>query len=639
MPAQGCGSTSTVVESGLSLKTSTWSPVRGPVGVLRPTQRKENPMSESFRSVGERAPMVSGSPQGTVITPRKKFQHRLVRTVVAVVGAMALTVGAVAPVGAVVGAGVGDVAPAPPADSPAATAGLWLARQINAEGFVPSPFFPGPDVSGTRDIALALAVTGVNKPAFDRAMAWMAANADLVAGPPDARSVGSLAYLIMILDATGGDPTAFAGINLVAELESSLGVVEDGLYGAGDPTFDGVFRQGLVLAALSAVDADIPSGAIEWLDRQQCEVGSEAPGAFMAYREPAGDTLVGCTAPDPVNFSGAELDATAMAIIGLTAAGEADGETVGAARGWLADNQSNDGGFDYFPSPEASSPNSTSVAVMAIVALGEDPAGDQWTNEQGNTPVGGLLGWQLGCDDGSDAAGAFASPFSGGAPDVFATRQAALGVAGVTLPVGPRQFSGGFDDVLPCSFFTEPVAWANANGITTGIGGSATNPSATFAPAQSVNRAQAITMLWRWAGEPEPAPGATVFTDIRAGGVSATAASWAAGEGITTGVGGTVTNPSTTFDPGRTLNRAQLFTLLWRAADEPAGQGDAPFTDVDSGAFFAAAASWARQAGLTFGVGGTAEAPTALFAPSRTANRAQLVTTLFRFDQLNTGDN
>ena len=53
-----------------------------------------------------------------------------------------------------------------------------------------------------------------------------------------------------------------------------------------------------------------------------------------------------------------------------------------------------------------------------------------------------------------------------------------------------------FDDVPPGRYFSEAVAWMAAEGITTG-----TAPG-RFSPHQEVDRAQAVTFLWREAGRP-----------------------------------------------------------------------------------------------------------------------------------------
>ncbi len=100
----------------------------------------------------------------------------------------------------------------------------------------------------------------------------------------------------------------------------------------------------------------------------------------------------------------------------------------------------------------------------------------------------------------------------------------------------------------------DAVSWMADAGITTG-----TSPT-TFAPDETLTRAQAATFLHRLAGE--PAAPTHNFSDVVAG-WQQDSVSWMAHTGITTG-----TSP-TTFAPEGTLNRAQLITFLYRYQNEP----------------------------------------------------------------------
>ena len=113
--------------------------------------------------------------------------------------------------------------------------------------------------------------------------------------------------------------------------------------------------------------------------------------------------------------------------------------------------------------------------------------------------------------------------------------------------------SHSFSDVTDASQ-NDAISWMANTGITTG-----TSPT-TFAPDETLKRAQAAAFLHRLAGE--PAAPAHNFVDVvtawQQGGVS-----WMAHTGITTG-----TSP-TTFAPEDTLTRAHLVTFLYRYQDEP----------------------------------------------------------------------
>ena len=79
------------------------------------------------------------------------------------------------------------------------------------------------------------------------------------------------------------------------------------------------------------------------------------------------------------------------------------------------------------------------------------------------------------------------------------------------------------------------------------------------------------------------------------------------------------------FDPHAPCTRAQAVTLLHRAAGAPDTEADAPFADVPTTAYYKEAVAWATQQGITTGVGN------GKFAPDATCTRAQIVTMLYRY--------
>ena len=93
---------------------------------------------------------------------------------------------------------------------------------------------------------------------------------------------------------------------------------------------------------------------------------------------------------------------------------------------------------------------------------------------------------------------------------------------------------------------------------------------------------------------------------------------WAVDEGIVGGVGGG------RFAPHAACTRAQIVTMLYRAAGSPEPKGTAGFADIPAGAYYAKAVAWAAEQGIAAGVGG------GKFDPHAPCTRAQAVTLLHR---------
>lgn len=195
-----------------------------------------------------------------------------------------------------------------------------------------------------------------------------------------------------------------------------------GLYGAADPSYDGVYRQSLAILGLTANDLTPPTAAVEWLLRQQC-----ADGSFQAYRA---DTSVPCAKPDPAAYTGPDTNSTSLGFQALMALDDSRialsdrllSRVVTAADragAWLGRQQNTDGGWPYY-SGGASDANSTGLALAGLNSLG---------GYLGSTPsrkAARFLGrLSAPCADG----GGFAYQ-AGSRPDGSATSQGTLGLVG-----------------------------------------------------------------------------------------------------------------------------------------------------------------------------------------------------------------
>ena len=131
---------------------------------------------------------------------------------------------------------------------------------------------------------------------------------------------------------------------------------------------------------------------------------------------------------------------------------------------------------------------------------------------------------------------------------------AAVLLAGA-VPAYAAEDGTQFRDVSANAYYADAVEWAVTEGVTKGTSGS------TFSPGSTVTRAQAVTFLWRAAGQPEPSASAPTFTDAaNRNSYYYQAVRWAAEEGITNGV------TATTFQPNGTLHYDQILAFLCRAA-------------------------------------------------------------------------
>src|SRR5262245_25937788 len=315
------------------------------------------------------------------------------------------------------------VAAAPPSSDPrvdAQDAAAWIAGQVTAGGFIPQAANPAAaNLSLTAQAIPALAAAGVGRTKIDAMLAYLGAHVDdfVVSGGVD--SAGSLAYLVLAATAAGADPTSFGvtHTDLVSRLQATQ--QPSGLFGAADPTFDGAFRQGLVLLALHAAGSSNALG-VTWLQQQQC-----ADGSWTAFRS---DPSAPCPAVDPATFSGPDTNSTALAVLGL----EVQGATADAAQGVAALNavRNAGGGWGFLSrSDQATDANSTGVVLEALRTV----------NGTADAPgIAALLALQLGCSaEAADRGGIAFQAGTGGTlvPDLFATVQATPALAEVALPV------------------------------------------------------------------------------------------------------------------------------------------------------------------------------------------------------------
>ncbi|MCQ2566255.1 MAG: S-layer homology domain-containing protein, partial [Clostridia bacterium] len=97
------------------------------------------------------------------------------------------------------------------------------------------------------------------------------------------------------------------------------------------------------------------------------------------------------------------------------------------------------------------------------------------------------------------------------------------------------------------------------------------------------------------------------------------AIAWAKNLGITSG------KTDGTFGVGNTVTREQVVTFLWNYAGQPEPQASASFDDVAADAYFAKAVAWAKEEGITSGIGG------GKFGVGQVCAREQIVTLMYNY--------
>lgn len=219
-----------------------------------------------------------------------------------------------------------------------------------------------------------------------------------------------------------------------------------------------------------------------------------------------------------------------------------------------------------------------------------------------------LTAWSL-ADDGSISA-------VGGVYDAGQQTYAFDVVNGVTAIA---RFP--FTDVVAGTWYYGAAAYAYNNGLFAGM-----TPT-TFAPNATMTRAMLVSVLWRLAGAPAPkAP--NTFVDVPDGAWYTDAVTWAAENGVVSGIGGS------RFDPSGFVTREQTAEILYNYAhskgyDVSARADLTVFPDAGSVSGWAEEAlSWANAAGL---INGTVRDGQTILDPQGSASRAQVAMILMNY--------
>ncbi len=319
-------------------------------------------------------------------------------------------------------------------------AAAFIARTLAAGGdhyvYPNSTFFDG---GNTIDGIIALSAVGTDQAQADASMAYLSSQLGDYIGSFGEVYAGPLAKSLLAVVVAGGDPTAFGGHDLIAELqalETTKGRFSDqSAYG----DYSNTIGQSLAVIALARAGQGTNVGSVELLLSRQC-----ADGGFSGSL----DTADGCTS-DP--------DATAFAVQALLTAGAStycngDAETLAARASAAATagldrleaTQGTSGGFTSVDG--AVNANTTGVAAQALTAGGRTTAAADAVAfleglQYSDTTTPALLG---GIAFSADTRSTTVPSDS----DLRATPQATLGLAGGSLVtvVAP-----GVEDAAPAA--------------------------------------------------------------------------------------------------------------------------------------------------------------------------------------------
>ncbi|MCR4670272.1 MAG: S-layer homology domain-containing protein [Saccharofermentans sp.] len=165
-------------------------------------------------------------------------------------------------------------------------------------------------------------------------------------------------------------------------------------------------------------------------------------------------------------------------------------------------------------------------------------------------------------------------------------------------------------------YWYKPAYYLNNKGVVKGYAN-----QTEFRAGNKCTRAQIVTFLYRFMGEPKTKSSKCPFQDVISSDYYFKPVIWAVENGITTGIS------ETEFGPSRMCTRGQIVTFIWRMAGSPEPQSKyCMFPDVRRGAYYYKAAMWAYEKSILSGYSdGT-------FRPYGDCLRKQVVTFLYKYD-------
>ena len=397
----------------------------------------------------------------------------------------------------------------------------------------------------------------------------------------------------------------------------------------GAPTYAAITTGGKTLAdAALTANAGWPSGTVQWVDKD----GKPLPASTQVQANT--EYTWSFTPADAANYNGATGSVTLYAV---TSGG---GSSSGGGGSSSANKTSTTTNADGSVTKTETKPDGSSVTQRT---LADGSTGTVKTDKNGNTEAETKVSAKA-VEDAKKSGEAVKAPVeveasrdSSTAPTVKVELPKGTGETKVEIPVSNVKpgtvavlvHPDGTEEIVKNSLPTEDgiqltinggatvkivdnskgfidtqdhwakdaIDFVSARGLVSGMSGT------TYAPDASTTRAQLWTILARQ-NNADLTGGATWYEKAQA---------WSKANGVSDG-----------SDPNAAISRAQVVTMLWRAAGSPAAGGSASFADVPADSYYAQAVAWAVEGGITAGVGG------GRFDPNSTCTRAQIATFLWR---------
>lgn len=253
---------------------------------------------------------------------------------------------------------VASASAAPTRQRRAATAVGYAATQQRADGSFRKALSP---MGTTADAVLAFVAARRGQKQLARSMRYLDEHV------ADATTTGLIAKVVLAVVAGGGDPRAFGGRDLVADLEAARqtsGQIGADTQDPGDPE---VFDHALAMLAFAASDVSVGGAAVRWLVDSQCRDGG------WQYDDPAGASDDDHCSAGSEDFSSSDTNTTAYAVQALVAAGGAGQQDVAEAFSFFTTLRDPEkGGWGYAPSFTMTDSNSTALVIQAHVAAERD---------------------------------------------------------------------------------------------------------------------------------------------------------------------------------------------------------------------------------------------------------------------------